>query len=461
MPLRRRIVLSVVGGAVGLFACRADADPLLPVIPSGTFPVAAATGNATTDTANLKAAITLAKNAGGGTIDVPAGTYVSNQLALSSSMNLHLEPGAIIQNAATATLITTTGSGLHDIEISGAGTIDGHATTVTSSNNLVDIRNVNKLLVSGVTIENSSHFHLVVSSNTNLTIDGININDNFTLAHNGNAYLANTDGIDYSGQHILIKNATISDGDDNIVAKPSGTFVSDVTITGDTIGAGHGISIGGQTNSGLDGLTVSHITFNGTDNGLRLKAGVGQGGVVKNVSFSDITMTNVDYPIIINSWYDTGDHYGSQELSPTSLHNSALFNVSNPGDPQVTVNQSNNAALYPFYDNITYSNITSTGSTGNAAIIYGLNSTDANPADPARNIDGILFDKVSLSAAYGADIYYASNLNLSGLSVTAANGSAKNLFGDAVVVPEPGTCTMFVLGIGVTFLRRRRQHRHQ
>jgi hypothetical protein len=192
-----------------------------------------------------------------------------------------------------------------------------------------------------------------------------------------------------------------------------------------------------------------------------LKAGVGQGGVVKNVSFSDITMTNVDYPIIINSWYDTGDHYGSQELSPTSLHNSALFNVSNPGDPLVTVNQSNNAALYPFYDNITYSNITATGSTGNAAIIYGLNSTDANPADPARNIDGILFDKVSLSAAYGADIYYGSNLNLTGLSVSATNGNSKNLFGDAVVVPEPGTCTMFVLGIGVTLLRRRRQNRHQ
>src|SRR5439155_26691938 len=100
----------------------------------------------------------------------------------------------------------------------------------------------------------------------------------------------------------------------------------------------------------------------------------GGGGVVKNVSFSDITMTNVRYPIIINSWYNAADHYGSQELSPTSLHNPALFNVSNPGDPPVNVDQQNNTAEYPFWDNISYTNITATGGLGEVAIIYGLNS---------------------------------------------------------------------------------------
>ena len=451
--------LLVIFCALGL----AVADPTLPSIPSDaahTFTVPAATGNSTTDTNNLKNTITSAVNAGGGTVVVPAGTYVSNVLTLSSNIRLSLSAGATIQDAtAGATLIHTTGSNLSNIEISGSGTIDGRA-TATSSNHLLDIQNVNALQVKGVTIQNSGNFHLVVENDSNMTIDGININDNFSVASNGGNYLSNTDAIDYSGQHILIKNSTINCGDDDIVAKPSGVFVGDVTITNDTIGRGHGISIGGQTQSGMDGLNVNHITFNGTDNGLRLKSGAkaiqtsGGGGVVKNVSFDHITMTNVKYPLIINSWYNAGDHYGSQELSPTALHDPNQFDVSNPGDPTVNVDQLNNSsAEYPFWDNITYSNITATGGLGEVAIIYGLNSIAAHPTDPLRNIDNISFSNVNLSGAYGADIYYVSQLDLSGLTVNAANGNNINQFGN--FVPEPAGLAM-VGAIAFLCQRRRR-----
>ncbi|HEY2761572.1 MAG TPA: glycosyl hydrolase family 28 protein, partial [Pirellulales bacterium] len=296
-------------------AVAASADPTLPTIPAGTFTVPAATFNATTDTNNIKNTISAATAAGGGTVEVPAGTYLSNSFALASSINLHLDSGAIIQNnAPTSSMITTSGT-LHDIEITGSGILDGHATNTTSGNNMISLKHITNVLVQGVTIQNASHEHLVVEQDTNLTVDNININDNFTVAQH-HAYLSNTDAIDYSGSHILIENSNINAGDDDIVAKPSGTFCSDITITNDTIGAGHGISVGGQTDAGLDGLTVSHITFTGTDDGLRLKSGSAAinspgGGVVKNVSFSDITMTNVPNPIIINSWYNAGDHYGS------------------------------------------------------------------------------------------------------------------------------------------------------
>ncbi len=312
-----------------------------------------------------------------------------------------------------------------------------------TTNTNVSLRHITNVLVQGVTIQNSSHFHLVVEEDSNLTVDNININDDFTVSQHG-GYLGNTDAIDYSGSHILIENSNINAGDDDIVAKPQSTFCNDITITNNVIGAGHGISVGGQTNAGLDGMTVSHITFTGTDNGLRLKSGSaainssGGGGVVKNVSFSDITMTNVPHPIIINSWYDGGDHYGSNELSGSSLHNALQFDPTNPGDPTVLVNQNNNTDLQPFFNNITYSNITATGGTENVAIVYGLNSIPANPSDPLRNIDGISFQNVSLSGKYGADIYYASNLDLSGLTVTATNGSAMNLFGDTFVPPLLG-----------------------
>ena len=458
----KQFALFAAAAALGVGS--AWADPTLPTIasdPAHTFTVPAATGTSTTDTTNLRNAISAAAAAGGGTVKVAAGTYLSNVLTLSSGINLNLAAGANIQDATPgAALIKTSGSGLHDIEISGAGSIDGRA-TATSSNHLVDLQNINRLLVTGVKIQNSGNFHLVVENMTNMTIDGININDNFTVQQHGD-YLSNTDAIDYSGQHILIKNSTINSGDDDIVAKPSGTFVGDVTITNDTIGHGHGISIGGQTQAGMDGLNVNHITFNGTDNGLRLKSGAaaiqssGGGGVVKNISFSDITMTNVRYPIIINSWYNAGDHYGSKELSPTSLHDPAQFNVANPGDPTVNVDQLNNGSdEFPFWDNISYANITATGGLGEVALIYGLNSLRARPTDPLRNIDGVSFNNVSLSGAYGADIYYVSGLDLSGLTVNATSGNDINQFGDSV--PEP-SCIALVGTVAFFATRRRLRH---
>ncbi len=407
---------------------RCLADPVLPTIPAGTYTVAAATGNTTTDTANVMAEINAARNssAHGGTVIVPAGIYVCNELTLYNSIDLQLAAGATIQNASPgSTLITNAGT--HDMEISGSGTIDGHA-TATSSNNLVLITSASNLLVSGVTVANSSHEHLVLEGDTNVTVSNVDINDNYTVAQTG-GYLSNTDGLDYSGSHFLIQGCNINDGDDDICAKPGSTYTSDVTIKNCVIGEGHGISIGGQTNANLNGMTVTGCTLNGTTNGIRLKAGAGQGGIVSNLSFSNITMTNVGTPIIINSWYQNGDKYGSAQRSP-----SQMYNLTNPGETLVTVNQENNTALEPFFDNISYSGITATGASQNAAIIYGLDSQPANGGDPPRNIDGISFSNVSLSGSYGADIYYVSNLNTSGLRVTATGGSDYNLFGNSTAV---------------------------
>jgi autotransporter-associated beta strand protein len=371
------------------------------------------------------AAINAAENSanGGGTVSVPAGTYVSNTLTLRSNIDLQLASGAIIQSASPSSTLVTAASG-HDMAITGSGTIDGHA-TATSSNNLVSINGVNNLLVSGVTIANSSHEHLVVEGDNNVTISRVTINDNYTTAQTG-GYLANTDGIDFAGQHFLITGSTVDDGDDDICAKPGSHAVGDVTITQDTIGAGHGISVGGQTGAGLNGMTVSNVTFNGTVNGLRLKAGQGQGGVVENITYSNITMTGVGTPIIINSWYQNGDKYGSKQLSPSALHN-----LTNPGETPIFVNQLSNSASYPFFDNISYSNITATGASQNVAILYGLDSFPSQASEPLRNIDGVSFNNVHLSGSYGADIYYVSNLDLSGLTATATSGNSENLYGDS------------------------------
>jgi polygalacturonase len=446
----------VAGGTVLLSALTACASPTLPTFGSATYTVPAATGNAATDTANLTAAINaIASNAAGGTVLVPAGSYLCNTLTMKSGVDLQLSAGAVLRDASptTAGVIATSGSSLHDMGITGAGTIDGMATTATGTATLVSLSNVSRVLISGVTIQNSAHFHVSASNDSNVTIQGVRINDGNTLAANGGSYLSNTDGIDFSGSNYLIQNCTVSDGDDDICAKPQSTACSNIVIQNCAIGAGHGISVGGQTNDGLTNMLVQSVTFTGTTNGLRLKAGVGMGGTVSGVTFNSITMTGVANPIIVNSWYNGGDHYGSKELS--SLTNPATFDPGNPGDPLVTVDQSNNTALYPFFQNLTYENITATGATSNVAIIYGLNS------EPAQNIDGVLFNNVNLSGAYGADMFYVTNLAIPGLTVTAANGNALNLYGsDFPVVPEPSSAAIVgvaVVGAGMGRVGRRRR----
>ena len=63
------------------------------------------------------------------------------------------------------------------------------------------------------------------------------------------------------------------------------------------------MSIGGQTRGGLRNLIVRNCTFDGTESGIRMKAGRGQGGLVENCQYQHLTMKGVKVPIFITSYY--------------------------------------------------------------------------------------------------------------------------------------------------------------
>ena len=444
-----------------LAATPALAAPPLPTIPNLTTTYNITTYGATTTSTNnataIQNAINAASTAGGGTVLIPAGTFLSGPINLKSNINFEIAAGSTLKALPMASYGSgatnfITASHLTNFEITGTGAIDGQGSawwTAFNANNsisrprLLNITNCNIVSFQGITLQNAPTFNLAFGSTNNVNINGITINNP--------ASSPNTDGIDAAGSNYLIQNCNISTGDDDIVAKPGSVLNTNITITNNTIGAGHGISIGGQTNAGLNNMTVSNITFNGTSNGIRMKAGTGEGGVVKNVSYSNITMTNVATPIIINSWYNGGDHYGPSEVSGGSLHT-----LANPNIPTDDVNQQNNTNLDPFWDNISFSNITATGASQNVAILYGLNSIPANPSDPLRNIDSISFSNVSLSGNFGADIYYVSNLDMSGLKVTVPTGISPINLAGTTLAPEPASALLLTLSFIPSLLRSRR-----
>jgi polygalacturonase len=306
-----------------------------PRIPENVFSISDYGANGDGKTDNTKAiteALAACDKAGGGTVKIGAGLYFTGPFNLISNLHLQLDEGA--------TLLFTTekaaypvgafreqpkrprpmiaGDKLHDIAITGKGKIDGQGegwwkefralgaqTKEVGFNDfrpkMIYIIDSERIHIEGVTLTNSPMFHLVPSRCKDVTIEGISI-----IAP-GDA--PNTDACDPSGWNFIIRNSTFDVGDDDIVAKPSDktsdgrVSCENIYIEDCTILHGHGISVGGQTPGGMHDFHVRNCTFDGTDDGIRLKAERGAGGLVENCTYENITMKNVKWPIYVTSYY--------------------------------------------------------------------------------------------------------------------------------------------------------------
>jgi len=116
----------------------------------------------------------------------------------------------------------------------------------------------------------------------------------------------NTDGFDVSGQNIRITNSVIYNGDDAIAV---GNGAHNVLFQGGTIGyQTHGMSIGSLGQNQGQFANVSNVVFdditvvNGVY-GARFKSWVGGQGLAKNITWSNIRVYNVTFPIFVTQTY--------------------------------------------------------------------------------------------------------------------------------------------------------------
>ncbi|KAG7540668.1 Parallel beta-helix repeat, partial [Arabidopsis thaliana x Arabidopsis arenosa] len=156
------------------------------------------------------------------------------------------------------------------------------------------------IIYNGLTQMNSPKNHISILNCTNVTLS------NFHLIAPKDS--PNTDGIDIVlSNNIRIFNSSIQTGDD-CVAINGGSY--DINITHVACGPGHGISIGslgrGGENDTVQNVKIRHCSFNGTQNGARIKTWTGGQGIAKNILYENITLTDVNYPIIIDQHYCNG-----------------------------------------------------------------------------------------------------------------------------------------------------------
>ncbi|MES1188053.1 MAG: glycosyl hydrolase family 28 protein [Myxococcales bacterium] len=176
------------------------------------------------------------------------------------------------------------------------------------------------------------------------------------------SFARNTDGIDPgSGSDAecgLVACNTISTGDDHMAFK-GGHHVSDVTIAHNHFGTGHGMSIGSETygpaieNIDIYDLTIDAdsrpvgIEAHGSDfNGIRVKSDESRGGPVRNITYTDVCMRDMNNAILVSTAYNplfAGTEY--PEFGAMSFRNIRHVTCKAIQQPVVTLNGFN--ALRP------------------------------------------------------------------------------------------------------------------
>jgi polygalacturonase len=392
------------------------------------------------DTEAFQKAIDSCAEQGGGTVLVPRGYYLSAPLFLQSNIRFHLQKGAVIQASVEdqfyhPTEATQRWAGKKDlwpnshnwlaflnltdasnVAITGEGAIDGQGAVwwdrwranarqtgsrgSTNRPRLVFIQNAKNILIEGVTLMNSASFHIVFYNT-----DGITIHKTTITAPD---YAQNTDAIDpMDSQNVRITNNTISVGDDHVAVKsvfPDPNFPEgnskNIYVANNTFLNGRGVCIGSETMSGVTDMIVENNVFRGSMYGIRIKSPRGRGGNVKNIVYRNNKMIDVETPIVLTAYYRgtpntaealaklfEGDFKGGfvlgNQIYPPDT------DPAKPVEPHKT----------PFFENIRFENLTSTGRSDAAMYVIGL------PEMPMKNI---VFQNVSIEAKRGAQIRNAS-----------------------------------------------------
>jgi polygalacturonase len=408
------------------------APPALPQIPEKVFAITdhgAVAGDTADNTKAIQATIDAAAKAGGGIVEVPAGDFLSGPIQFASSITLRLDSGATLKmlpidrypggTRSPASFIS--GQKLHDIAITGQGTIDGQGAAwwplaktqrFARRPRMIALSGCDHILIENVKLQNSPMFHIAISGgSTNVTVRGVTIRapastDPKTPSHN-------TDACDVSGSHVLIENCDVSVGDDNFTC---GGGTSDVHIRNCTYGYGHGVSIGSPTAGGVSDITVEDCTFTNTECGIRIKSDRDRGGTVQHLTYRNLKMSNVSIPILVyGSYAATSRPY--RDLNNLTAEDAVKY----PARPV--------GRRTPIYRDITFSDITATVAKGRrAGLIFGL---------PEAPVTDLVLQNVSITADKPFGIYNAKDVRVENCKIVTPEGENKWSTGNAEIAMTP------------------------
>ncbi len=284
----------------------------------------------TPDRDAINKAIEAAAAAGGGTVIIPAGNYVTGSIRLRSNLTLRFEPGATLEASADSTAYDAAepnqwdkfqdfghshfhnsliwGEGLENITIEGAGLIDGKALVRErggGGDKAIALKLCRRVTLRDFAILTGGHFGILATGVDNLTIDNLKIDTNRdgididgcknVRISNSSVNAPNDDAITLKGSHALgyarasenitITNSLVSGYD--IGSLLDASYKRTVKAAPDRDGPTGRIKIGTESEGDFRNITISNIVFD-RSRGLALESV--DGAHIEDVAVSNITM---------------------------------------------------------------------------------------------------------------------------------------------------------------------------
>ena len=262
---------------------------------------------------------------------------------------------------------------------------------------LVSLRQCERVLLEGVTFQNSPCWNLHPLWCKHVTIRNITVRN----PH----YSANGDGIDIDGcENVILEDSSFDVGDDAICIKSGkdedgrrhGIPCRNIDIHGCTVYHGHGgFVIGSEMSGGVENIRVSHCRFMGTDVGLRFKSARGRGGLVRDIWCDHIYMKDIVAEAITFNLYYAG--VSATERVP-SITGSSGSDAPLGANKEAAVPEVDETT--PEFRDIHFADIVCAGAR-QAIFVNGL------PEQPLRDVD---FTRCVFWARKGVEIHHAQNL---------------------------------------------------
>ena len=270
------------------------------------------------NTAGIQAAIDACADAGGGTVHVEGGAFLTGTLFLKSRVHLRVASGAVLR-ASPDFRDYAKGCGKNmyrgepemdrcllfareaeQITLSGEGVIDGNGAAFPNADDpernrpmllrLIDCRNIH---LRDLTLRDPAGWTSAWLYCRHIAVDGIRIHSRVN---------DNGDGLDFDGcEDVRVANSSFDTSDDCICLQTSREErpCCDIVITNCTFcSKWAGLRIGLLSRGDFDGVCVSNCTFRDIgDAGLKIQ--VCEGADMRNMVFSNLVMRRVPRPVFM------------------------------------------------------------------------------------------------------------------------------------------------------------------
>jgi polygalacturonase len=260
--------------------------------------------------------------------------------------------------------------------------------------NLLVLTSCKKVLLEGVTFQNSPAWCLHPLMCEDLTVRNVSVKNPW--------YAQNGDGIDIeSCKNVLIEGSTFDVGDDGICIKSGrdeagrkrGMPTENMIVRNCTVYHAHGgFVIGSEMSGGARNLHVSDCTFIGTDIGLRFKTTRGRGGIVEKIYINNITMKDIVGEAILFDMY-----YAAQDPVPLAGEKRELPKVEFKPVDETT----------PQFRDFHISNVVCNGAE-KAIFLRGI---------PEMHVKEVVLENMVFQSDKGIDVQEASNIQFTNVKV--------------------------------------------